>query len=159
MGIFRVASHTSVRFATQWDLRQILKIDRLSFPKEWHYDTFRGALKDLVLVCEEKKILRTILGFLVARHSEGAESAMILKVAVHPHHRNKGVGTKLIEAALDELAKRNVRAVDLHVHLSNTGAMRLYERFGFTIVKIDRPDYGKDESYYLMRLNLGKPSN
>lgn len=60
-----------------------------------------------------------------------------------------------MQAALDELTKRHVSEVDLHVHPSNTGAIRLYERFGFTIVEMERPDYGADEDYYLMRLKLG----
>jgi [ribosomal protein S18]-alanine N-acetyltransferase len=150
-----IHSQISIRCATRWDIRQVLKIDRLAFAQQWNYETFERALKDVFLVCEEKKILRTILGFVVARHSEGAESAMILKVAMHPHHRKKGIGTRLIQAALDELAKMHVRTVDLHVHPSNPGAIRLYERFGFTVVRMERPHYGEDQDFYLMRLQLG----
>lgn len=159
MGSSQVASHTSVRSATKWDLRQILKIDRLSFSKQWDYDTFESVLKDVFFVFEEKKILRKILGFAVARYSEDGQSAMIRKIAVHPRHRNKRIGTRLIEAVLDKVREMNVREVDLHVHISNTGAVKLYEKFGFTIVRIEQPDYGEGEDFYLMRLKLGNPSS
>lgn len=145
----------SIRVATRWDIRHVLKVDRLAFAQQWNYEAFERALKDIFLVCEEKKILRKVVGFVVARRSEGAERAMILKVAMHPRHRKKGVGTRLVQAALDELAKLHVREVDLHVHPSNTGAIRLYERFGFTVVGMERPHYGEDQDFYLMRLRLG----
>ena len=159
MSIWKVDSHPSIRFATGWDLRQVLQIDRVSFSRQWDYDTFKSALKDVFFVFEERKILKKLRGFLVASYSEGTNSVMIRKVAVHPGHRNKGIGTRFIKAVLDELAKMNVREVNLHVHISNTGAIKLYERLGFKIVQIDRPDYAEDESFYLMRLNLDKPSD
>lgn len=147
-----------MRTATGWDLGQVVKIDRLSFPKEWGYETFRSALKDIFFVFEERKILKKIRGFLVASHSEGTHSVMIRKFAVHPGYRNKGIGTKFIKAVLEELAKMNVKEVNLHVHVSNTGAIKLYERFGFEIVRVEKPDYAEDESFYLMRLQLDNPA-
>jgi len=156
MGTSQVSSQPSIRVATRWDIRHVLKIDRRAFAQQWNYETFERALQDVFLVCEEKKILRKIRGFVIARHAEGAECAMIVKVAMHPHHRRKGIGTRLMQAALDELVKLPVRAVDLQVHPSNTGAIRLYERFGFTVVGMERPHYGEDQDFYVMRLPLDR---
>lgn len=155
MGSSRVPPQISIRVATRWDIRHVLKVDRLAFTQQWSYETFERFLKDVFLVCEEKKIFRQIRGFVVGRRSEEAENAMILKVAVHPRHRKKGIGRRLVQAVLDELAKMHVRAVDLHAHSSNTGAIRLYERLGFTIVKMEKPPYGEGQEFYLMRLQLG----
>lgn len=159
MGMCRVASRTSVRPATKRDVRRVLVIDRISFSRQWDYDTFVGVLKDVFLVFEEKKIFRKILGFVVARFSEDGQGVMIRKIAVHPRHRGKGIGTQLIDAVVAQPAGRHVRAVDLHVHPSNTGAVRLYERLGFTIVRIEQPEYAEGQDYYLMRLKLGTPAN
>lgn len=134
-------------------------IDRISFSRQWGYDTFVDVLKDVFLVCEEKKILRKVVGFVVARSSEDGHRVIIRKIAVHPRHRGKGVGTRLIEAVVAEPAGRRVREVDLHVHPSNTGAVKLYERLGFSIVRIEQPEYAEGEDYYLMRLKLGTPAN
>jgi ribosomal-protein-alanine N-acetyltransferase len=117
------------------------------------------VLQDVFFVFEEKKIFRKILGFVAARYSEDGQSVMIRKIAVHPRHRNKRIGTRLIEAVLDKVREMNVREVDLHVHIANTGGVRLYERFGFIIVRIEQPDYGEGEDFYLMRIKLCNPSS
>ncbi|MEJ0041459.1 MAG: N-acetyltransferase [Rhizomicrobium sp.] len=52
---------------------------------------------------------------------------------VRPAFRGCGVGDALMKAALDEAA-RSVEHVTLTVTASNAGAIRLYERNGFTVV-------------------------
>ncbi|MEJ1970110.1 MAG: GNAT family N-acetyltransferase [Rhizomicrobium sp.] len=52
---------------------------------------------------------------------------------VRPAFRGRGVGDALMKAALDEAA-RSVEHVTLTVTASNAGAIRLYERNGFTAV-------------------------
>ncbi|MBC7813316.1 MAG: GNAT family N-acetyltransferase [Burkholderiales bacterium] len=55
-----------------------------------------------------------------------------LSIALLAEHRGRGVGTRLLEAGLDDASKRYA-AVSLSVDPSNA-AMRLYERFGFVVV-------------------------
>ena len=52
---------------------------------------------------------------------------------VRPAHRGKGVGDALMKAALEEAANC-VEHVTLTVTASNAGAIRLYERHGFSVV-------------------------
>ncbi len=58
-------------------------------------------------------------------------TAQILSVAVDPGTRGMGVGTLLVEAALQVLRGRGVRFVKLEVRPDNAPARRLYERLGF----------------------------
>lgn len=53
----------------------------------------------------------------------------VLDIALLPPFRGRGVGTKLIEAILEE-ARSSLRSVTLHVEQYNP-ARRLYERLGF----------------------------
>jgi putative acetyltransferase len=55
-------------------------------------------------------------------------------MAVRDDWQSKGVGTALMEAALD-LADNwlNLTRVELRVYLDNSAAVALYERFGFEI--------------------------
>lgn len=63
-----------------------------------------------------------------------ADEAHITTVSVHDDFRNHGVGTQLLKALLVEARSRQAGWVTLEVRQSNSGAQRLYERFGFKIV-------------------------
>ncbi len=54
-------------------------------------------------------------------------------------HRRQGVGTALLEAAVDWARHAGVRKLELHVFPWNTGAIALYEKFGF-----EREGYRKE---------------
>jgi RimJ/RimL family protein N-acetyltransferase len=60
--------------------------------------------------------------------------AATLGITVRRDWRGQGVGTALMQAALD-WARPNpiVTRIELLVYLRNTGAIRLYERFGFEV--------------------------
>lgn len=139
-----------IRLATESDLDRIMEIERLSFAKQWDYDKFKTALNDLFLVFEEKEIL----GFLSACYVQLANQAIIMKIAVHPDHRGKGIATKLIESTLDKLGKMKCTEVELHVEIVKTGAIKLYEKFGFKVMKVLYADYEENEAYYMMKLKL-----
>jgi putative acetyltransferase len=55
-------------------------------------------------------------------------------MAVRDDWHGKGVGTALMDAAID-LADRwlNLHRLELEVYTDNTAALRLYQKFGFTI--------------------------
>ena len=56
-----------------------------------------------------------------------------LGIAVHRDFRGRGIGSKLMQAALDWAQSTLVRRVELSVFARNEGAIRLYQRFGFEI--------------------------
>jgi len=66
--------------------------------------------------------------------SESSEQAHVaeLGILVDRRMRGKGVGSALLEAAL-EAARAKFEVVYLSVFTFNVGAQRLYERFGFTV--------------------------
>ena len=64
--------------------------------------------------------------------------ADLLALAVLPHFQNKGIGTRLLHHVI-EVAERvapqsRISQLRLTVAESNTGAQRLYARYGFRIV-------------------------
>ena len=55
-------------------------------------------------------------------------------MAVRDDWQGKGVGTALMQAAVDLADKwLNLRRLELEVYIDNGPAIRLYEKFGFTI--------------------------
>lgn len=49
-------------------------------------------------------------------------------------HQSQGIGSKLIRWAMDEFEQRAAASVYISVWSENTGARKLYERFGFQVV-------------------------
>src|SRR4030066_1089672 len=119
----------SVRSAAEGDLNGILEVERLSFPirNQWDVGDFREALEDLFLVFAAGGIS----GFLIASCWEDTKRAVILRIAVHPGHRNRGIATRLIEAAIGTFREMGLREVEIAVEVRKRGALRLYENVGF----------------------------
>jgi ribosomal-protein-alanine N-acetyltransferase len=144
-------SHPGIRVATADDLERILEIERLCFDPQWSRQQFCSSLKELFFVFEEEK---EILGFLVACSCEIARRAIIMRIAVHPEHRGRGIATKLISAALNKFKQMDLKYAELDVDIVKNGAIRLYEKFGFRIMKVATVDFEDEPSYFIMQLSL-----
>lgn len=72
-----------------------------------------------------------VVGLLVARVA--AEEMEILNLAVEPRWRRRGVGTALVEAAIEHARRAGVARVFLEVRESNRVARRFYRRQGFAV--------------------------
>ena len=149
----------SVRFAAEGDLNGILTVERLSFPirNQWDYEDFREALKDLFLVFVDGGVS----GFLIASCWEDTKRAVILRIAVHPVQRNRGIATRLIEAAIGKFKEMGLREVEIDVEIVKQGAIRLYENVGFRTVRgvpMDENNTMDNEngSFFLMKMVIGE---
>ena len=100
----------------------------------------------------------TICGYVLAKLDEDAPvvAAHITSIAVLRTHRQLSVATKLIRAAQREM--RHVMGaiyVSLHVRVSNTSAIHLYQNVcGFRVVNIEPRYYADGEDAYEMRCYL-----
>jgi RimJ/RimL family protein N-acetyltransferase len=54
-----------------------------------------------------------------------------LGMGIIPGYRDKGLGTRLIRAAIGQARERGFHRVELHVHADNPRAIALYEKVGF----------------------------
>jgi ribosomal-protein-alanine N-acetyltransferase len=149
-------THATIRLATASDLERILEIESLCFDTPWTRPQFSASLKDLFLVFEAEK---EILGFLVACTCEIAKRAIIMRIAVHPDHRGRGIASKLISASLDQFKGRNLKCVELDVDVVKNGAIKLYEKFGFKVMRVATVNYEEDTSFLIMKLLLHHSNN
>jgi ribosomal-protein-alanine N-acetyltransferase len=151
MNAYAAGHSMMIRSATEEDLDRVLEIDQLSFPTPWTPHTFKIELKNIFFVIEQKDII----GYLVACICDLGVRAEILRFAVHPDHRGKGVAKELIEATLMIFSKDDFEEVDLIVNSANRSAVKLYEKFGFKITKnftfLDDQDF---HIFYEMKLKF-----
>jgi ribosomal-protein-alanine N-acetyltransferase len=125
------------------DLPAVHAIERQSFSTPWPPHAYQAEL-------ETNQLARYISAWVGGRIVGYAgmwlmvDEAHITTFAVDPEWRRRGIGDRLLIALLDEAAGRGAREATLEVRVSNVGARRLYEKFGFRPVGI-RPRYYSDD--------------
>jgi ribosomal-protein-alanine N-acetyltransferase len=80
--------------------------------------------------------------------------ADIQTLAVDGSHRRRGVGSRLLAAAVAEAEHRGCGSLMLEVAASNTAAQRLYERRGFEPLARRSSYYGPGRDALVMRMAL-----
>lgn len=65
----------------------------------------------------------------------------ITNVAVKKEHRNKGIGTKIINSLIDIAKEKEMIGITLEVRVSNDKAKSLYKKSGFIIEGIRKEYY------------------
>lgn len=71
------------------------------------------------------------------------QEAELLRIAVLPEARSRGLGRDLLSACQDRLGLEGILTLHLEVRVSNTPARRLYEALGWKATGL-RPKYYRD---------------
>ena len=151
-----------VEAMTEADLPAVLAIERASFPAPWPRGTFLGELRDnrvahLFVACVvEGTRRRRVVGYICALAV--VDEFHITNVAVHPAFRRQHVGQQLLQGVLARAHELGCRQAVLEVRASNTGAQRMYARFGFAPVAVRKHYYNdNNEDAIVMFLNAIDP--
>lgn len=87
----------------------------------------------LVVAVREGRVVGTLqLTVAPGLSRKGATRSIIEGVRVHAAERGSGLGTQLIEWAIDTSRRENCQLVQLTSDVTRTEAHRFYERLGFT---------------------------
>ncbi len=130
-----------VRPASRQDIDAIARIQRASpAAAQWRPEDY------LYYTCLVAVLGNEVAGFAVLRGA--GDEHELLNLAVAPEHRRRGIGRRLVAAALETAAG----PVYLEVRASNQAARRLYETCGFRPVGIRENYYrNPDEPAIVMR--------
>jgi [ribosomal protein S18]-alanine N-acetyltransferase len=122
------------------DLDAIEEIEKVSYPTPWSRSMFASELakpSSLSLgAVDERGVL---VGYLVL--SRYVDAWHVMNVAVAPEQRRSGVASALLDHLFDVTREDAQRGYTLEVRVSNLGAIRLYERFGFAARGVRRGYY------------------
>ncbi|MFI7014328.1 GNAT family N-acetyltransferase [Streptomyces sp. NPDC050164] len=87
----------------------------------------------LIVAVREGRVVGTLqLSIIPGLSRRGATRSIIEGVRVHADERGSGLGTQLIEWAIDESRQQGCQLVQLTSDTTRTDAHRFYERLGFT---------------------------
>ena len=134
-----------LREATENDISQILEIEREAISPPWTHGALLSEIyKDdsfFVVAANgaNDSSLCPVLGFAVLRRV--GDDGELLQIAVDRKARRIGVGSLLMADVLDYAEKSALKSVFLEVRRSNTAAIGLYKKHGFTSVRIRKDDY------------------
>lgn len=118
---------------------QVAYLETVCFHDPWSEKSIASELENalsLWLVAVEGDV---VIGYVGSQTVLGWTDMM--NVAVHPDHRRKGVGEKLVLALEEALKELESTCLTLEVRASNEPARALYEKLGFTEV-------GRRKNYY-----------
>jgi ribosomal-protein-alanine N-acetyltransferase len=121
------------------DLPSVISIERRSFPTPWSLAMFVLEMSKPSGICLAAEDAGSLGGYLVC--SRYADVWHLMNIAVDPRRRRRGLARGLLAAML---ARTGPGApVTLEVRTSNSGAITLYEEFGFRSSGT-RPRYYQD---------------
>jgi ribosomal-protein-alanine N-acetyltransferase len=112
------------------DLNGIEEIERRSYPTPWSRSMFAGELAKPTSLCLGAFEDDRLAGYLII--SRYVDAWHVMNIAVAPQFRRRGIATALLQKLFEQTEDGSRRGYTLEVRVSNAGAIKLYERLGFT---------------------------
>jgi ribosomal-protein-alanine N-acetyltransferase len=138
---------TAIRRMEEGDIPAVAAMEGVVFTDPWSPNAFHEELATAgrrYLVAEQGGAIVGYGGLMVV-----GEDTHIVTLAVAPEERERGLGTRLMVALVEEALAAGSSHLTLEVRVSNESAQRLYRRFGFETVGLRR-HYYRDEDALIM---------
>ncbi len=127
---------------------------------DYFYESLLDELPEAFLIAE---ISGKLVGYIMCKTEYGfsnfkklgfVKKGHVVSVAVIDEHRGKGIGSELVNESLKGVKMRQCGEMYLEVRCSNTDAVKLYEKLGFSINQRLKTYYRDGEDAYLMAINF-----
>lgn len=132
------------------NINEVWELEKLCFDDPWAFSMFESELENRISV------------YIVARDGECGkvvgygglwmmyDTSDITNIAVAPDFRQEGIGGKILSLLTDISREREMKSINLEVRVSNTPAVKLYQKHGFKEVGIRKKYYKDNEDALLM---------
>jgi ribosomal-protein-alanine N-acetyltransferase len=154
-----------IRRCDREDIPSVIEVNMGTLPEhysDYFYFEILSEFPETFLVAELQGHLvgyimcRVEYGFSHLRRLGLARKGHVVSVAVKEEHRGKGIGTSLIKAAHEEMARKSATECYLEVRTSNTKAIALYQELGFKVTGRLEAYYKDGEGALVMATQIGK---
>ncbi|WP_241673178.1 ribosomal protein S18-alanine N-acetyltransferase [Lacisediminimonas profundi] len=143
---------------TPTDLQEVLDIEYAAYPFPWSHGNFLDSIKSgyETWVLRAPAPARQLLGYFMLMHM--VDESHLLNITVHPGHQGRGLGRVMLDHAVALARTAGMKSMLLEVRPSNTRALEIYLRYGFSRVGVRRnyypaPDKRREDAI-VMRLPL-----
>ena len=138
-----------VKKMTEDDIDSTAEIEKMNFSDPWSIESFTSQINKDYSVSYAAHYLGKTVGYICCDDISG--EVYVGTVAVSEEMRNRGIGTKLMQAVIDYCKEKESDMLTLEVRVSNTPAINLYTRLGFENLGKRKNFYSKPtEDAYIM---------
>ena len=147
-----------IRKAVLSDAEALTTIEQQCIPHPWSLALFNADLKNPNAIYFLAEDNGNIVGFLGAHDIVGEVN--ITNVAVLIDYRSRGIADQLMLSLISEVENRatekEIIGITLEVRQTNTPAIKLYEKHGFTSEGVRKGYYSDGEDALIMWKRYGK---
>jgi [ribosomal protein S18]-alanine N-acetyltransferase len=152
-----------IRLCGAEDVPSVIQVNSLALPEHYTDDFYYQILRTYPETFFLAERDGAVIGYIMCRTEHGlsllrrfglAKKCHVISIAVMEGHRGKGVGTRLIQRALERVRADSAKECYLEVRITNDRAIALYKRLGFRVVSTLSGYYKDGESAYTMAMSL-----
>ena len=145
------------------DLHAVIDINMTALPEHYSDYFFESILRELPEAFILAELNNKIVGYIMCKIEFGfsnfrklgfVKKGHVVSVAVLEEHRGKSIGTALMVEGINGVMHRKADEIYLEVRVSNTSAIKMYQKLRFEIKSRLRSYYRDGEDAYLMALEL-----
>ena len=118
-----------IRRLSLGDLDDVERIEKSAYRTPWSRSMFASELAKPASICLGAFEGDRLVGYVI--NSRYVDAWHVMNVAVSPSHQGRGIATQLLEHLFEVTRDDERRGYTLEVRMSNTDAIRLYEKLGF----------------------------
>jgi ribosomal-protein-alanine N-acetyltransferase len=135
----------------------------VTLPEHYSDYFFESLLRELPEAFIVAEVDDRVIGYIMCKIEFGfsnfrklgfVKKGHVVSVAVLDQHRGKGIGKALMLEGINGVISRKSDEIYLEVRVSNTQAIRMYQKLGFQIKSRLRSYYRDGEDAYLMALEF-----
>jgi ribosomal-protein-alanine N-acetyltransferase len=135
----------------------------VTLPEHYSDYFFESLLRELPEAFIVAEVDDRVIGYIMCKIEFGfsnfrklgfVKKGHVVSVAVLEQHRGKGIGKALMLEGINGVISRKSDEIYLEVRISNTQAIRMYQKLGFQIKSRLRSYYRDGEDAYLMALEF-----
>jgi [ribosomal protein S18]-alanine N-acetyltransferase len=161
-GLRRVGDYI-IRRCEDRDLSSVVNINMVTLPEHYSDYFFESLLRELPEAFIVAEVDDKVIGYIMCKIEFGfsnfrklgfVKKGHVVSVAVLEQHRGKGIGKALMLEGINGVISRKSDEIYLEVRISNTQAIRMYQKLGFQIKSRLRSYYRDGEDAYLMALEF-----
>ncbi len=138
------------------DIDEIVEIEKACFNDAWSKEAIlsdfqNNDLSNYLVYEEDGKVAGYIFFWITF------DSATIVNLAVKEDYRKRKIASNLLEECIRMCEEEGAEYLTLEVRISNTAAIRLYEKYGFMTVNVKKGYYTdnyEDANYMIKPLGV-----